>query len=229
MEQNVFRFTEHFGSDRRLIGRMHFSSVAIRLGCTASVIFVRGNKLYIGHVGDSSIVLGEGESLYQTWKGHRITRDHKPEDPSELKRIRESGGNVLCKGGVHRVVWNRQKFLHSSTNGTRHDQTKTTLEYEQIPFLAISRALGDLWSFNRETNLYSVSPEPELTVIEIDPNKHRCLILASDGLWNMITPEVAVEIVRNCDVKTEEMILKSDVRSSTLLSLEERRLRFLLV
>jgi hypothetical protein len=27
----------------------------------------------------------------------------------------------------------------------------------------------------------------------------------------MITPEAAVEIVRNCDVKTEEMILKSDV------------------
>ena len=189
----------------------HVELIILITGCTASVIFVRGNKLYIGHVGDSSIVLGEGESLYQTWKGHRITRDHKPEDPSELKRIRECGGNVLCKGGVHRVVWNRQKFLHTSSNGNRYEQTKTTIEYEQIPFLAISRALGDLWSFNRETNLYSVSPEPELTVIEIDPNKHRCLILASDGLWNMITPEVAVEIVRNCDVKTEEMILKSDV------------------
>jgi protein phosphatase 1D len=172
------------------------------------VIFVRGNKLYIGHVGDSSIVLGEGESLYKCWRANRITRDHKPEDPSELKRIRESGGNVLCKAGVHRVVWNRQKFLSSSTSN------RTTIEYEQIPFLAVSRALGDLWSLNNQTNLYSVSPEPELTVIEIDPNRHRCLILASDGLWNMITPEVAVEIVRNCDVKTEEMILKSEVNKS---------------
>jgi hypothetical protein len=27
----------------------------------------------------------------------------------------------------------------------------------------------------------------------------------------MITPEVAVEIVRHCDIKTEEMILKSEV------------------
>jgi hypothetical protein len=27
----------------------------------------------------------------------------------------------------------------------------------------------------------------------------------------MITPEIAVEIVRNCDVKTEEMILNSEV------------------
>ncbi|CAF0843797.1 unnamed protein product [Adineta steineri] len=178
-------------------------------GCTASVIFVRGNKLYIGHVGDSSIVIGEGDTLYKCWKANRITRDHKPEDPSELKRIRESGGNVLCKAGVHRVVWNRQKLITSS-NYYRNEHLRTTVEYEQIPFLAVSRALGDLWSLNKQTNLYSVSPEPELTVIEIDPNKHRCLVLASDGLWNMITPEVAVEIVRNCDVKTEEMILNSE-------------------
>ncbi|CAF3120594.1 unnamed protein product [Rotaria sp. Silwood2] len=29
------------------------------ISCTASVVFVRGNKLYIEHVGDSSIVIGE--------------------------------------------------------------------------------------------------------------------------------------------------------------------------
>ncbi|UJR29980.1 hypothetical protein I4U23_017527 [Adineta vaga] len=192
-------------------------------GCTASVCFVRGNKLYIGHVGDSAIVLGEGDALYKTWTANRLTRDHKPEDPLELKRIRESGGNVLCKAGVHRVVWNRQKsstttsshsyrhrHQHSVMTTTATTANGTTIEYEQIPFLAVSRALGDLWSLNAHTNLYSVSPEPELTVIEIDSTKHRCIILASDGLWNMITPEAAVEIVRNCDVKTEEMILKSD-------------------
>ncbi|CAF2856094.1 unnamed protein product [Rotaria sp. Silwood2] len=133
--------------------------------CTASVVFVRGNKLYIGHVGDSSIVIGEGETLYKCWKTNRITRDHKPEDPLELKRIRESGGNVLCKAGAHRVVWNRQKLITSS-NYYRNEHIKTTYEYEQIPFLAISRALGDLWSLNKHTNLYSVSPKPELTVIE---------------------------------------------------------------
>jgi len=187
-------------------------------GCTASVAFVRGNKLYIGHVGDSAIVLAEGETLYKSWLPNRLTRDHKPEDPLELKRIRDSGGNVLCKAGVHRVVWNRQKIQTNSSYRHRHQHSitttttmnGTTVEYEQIPFLAVSRALGDLWSLNTNTNLYSVSPEPELTVIEIDPNKHRCLILASDGLWNMITPETAVEIVRNCDIKTEEMILKSE-------------------
>ena len=180
--------------------------------------------MYIGHVGDSAIVLGEGESTFTSWKANRLTRDHKPEDPSELKRIRESGGNVLCKAGVHRVVWNRQKLNSHSSYQYRHrhstssstttstaTSTTATTEYEQIPFLAVSRALGDLWSLNSQTNLYSVSPEPDLAVIDIDSTKHRCLILASDGLWNMITPEMAVEMTRHCDVKTEEMILKSKV------------------
>ena len=185
-------------------------------GCTASVVFIRGSKLYVGHVGDSAIVLGEGESLYKSWKVQRLTRDHKPEDPLELNRIRESGGNVLCKAGVHRVVWNRQKsqsyrHRHQHSIATTTNVAGSPVEYEQIPFLAVSRALGDLWSFNSHTNLYSVSPEPELTVIEIDPSQHRCLILASDGLWNMITPEAAVEIVRSCDMKTEDMILKAEV------------------
>lgn len=185
------------------------------LGCTASVAFIRKNKLYIGHVGDSAIVLAESDSLYTSWKATRLTHDHKPEDPSEFKRIQESGGHVLCKSGVHRVVWNRQKLTSHSSQHHRHRHSTTTtttttttaassstIEYEQIPFLAVSRALGDLWSLNRQTNLYAVSPEPDLSVIKIDPDKHRCIILASDGLWNMITPENAVDIVRHCDLKS---------------------------
>ena len=43
-------------------------------------------------------------------------------------------------------------------------------------------------------------------------------IIANDDLWNMITPDIAVEIVRNCDVKTEEMILNSEVCQFLFLS-----------
>ena len=31
-------------------------------GCTASVIFIRNSKMYVGHVGDSGIVLGTQNS-----------------------------------------------------------------------------------------------------------------------------------------------------------------------
>lgn len=55
--------------------------------------------------------------------------------------------------------------------------------------------LGDLWSYNSEQNEFVVSPVPDVFVIDIDVNAHRCIILGSDGLWNMLTPQDAVNSV----------------------------------
>ncbi|CAL4946613.1 unnamed protein product [Urochloa decumbens] len=57
--------------------------------------------------------------------------------------------------------------------------------------LAMSRAIGDgyLKPF--------VSSEPEVTVTE-RTDDDECLILASDGLWDVVTNEMACEVVRAC-------------------------------
>ncbi|XP_066312892.1 LOW QUALITY PROTEIN: probable protein phosphatase 2C 9 [Miscanthus floridulus] len=57
--------------------------------------------------------------------------------------------------------------------------------------LAMSRAIGDgyLKPF--------VSSEPEVTVTERTDDEE-CLILASDGLWDVVTNEMACEVVRAC-------------------------------
>jgi protein phosphatase 1D len=47
---------------------------------------------------------------------------------------------------------------------------------------------GDLWSYNSEEDVFVVSPEPDTYVYPIDITKHRCLILGTDGAWNMLTP-----------------------------------------
>uniref|UniRef100_A0A0E0JQY5 protein-serine/threonine phosphatase n=1 Tax=Oryza punctata TaxID=4537 RepID=A0A0E0JQY5_ORYPU len=57
--------------------------------------------------------------------------------------------------------------------------------------LAMSRAIGDGY-----LKPY-VTSEPEVTVTErIDDDE--CLILASDGLWDVVTNEMACEVVRAC-------------------------------
>ena len=33
---------------------------------------------------------------------------------------------------------------------------------DEIPFLAVARSLGDLWSYNSEENVFVVSPEPDI-------------------------------------------------------------------
>ena len=61
-------------------------------------------------------------------------QDHKPDDPKELKRIENDGGQVLAKAGVQRVVWHRPKI---NTGPVRR-----STNVDNIPFLAIARALG---------------------------------------------------------------------------------------
>jgi len=57
--------------------------------------------------------------------------------------------------------------------------------------LAMSRAIGDGY-----LKPY-VSSEPEVTVTE-RTDDDECLILASDGLWDVVTNEMACEVVRAC-------------------------------
>lgn len=156
-------------------------------GTTASVAFIKNNKLYIGHCGDSGIILGiKDEKNPNKWKCEELTVEHKPECPNELRRIVACGGKVQPKQGIHRVVWFRNKSLYQGP-------TRRSTKIEEVPFLAVARSLGDLWSYNFATEKFVVSPEPDVSVHKIDVKQFKCLVLASDGLWNVM------DVSFNCD------------------------------
>ena len=55
-------------------------------GTTASIAFIRRGKIYIGHVGDSAIVLGvQDPDNPDIWRADPLTRDHKQESLGEKK------------------------------------------------------------------------------------------------------------------------------------------------
>jgi protein phosphatase 1D len=181
-------------------------------GTTASIAILRNNKLYVAHVGDSAIVIGEQKSKQHDdrFAAHCVTEDHKPESCKERARIEHCGGEVLVKAGVSRVVWKRPRLV----KGLRRRSIVT----DNIPFLAVARSLGDLWSYNSERDVYIVSPEPDVSVIELDSEKHRCLILASDGIWNMLSADDAVDYVwrwnrrqQLCRLKSSETLFGSGI------------------
>lgn len=132
-------------------------------GTTASCAFLRKGKLYIGHCGDSGIVLGRTNPKTGKWIAQPLTTEHKPESPEELRRIESCGGKVQEKQGTARVVWYRPKNPHQGP-------IRRNTRIEEIPFLAVARSLGDLWSYNYKTEKFVVSPEPDVSVLEIDPN-----------------------------------------------------------
>ncbi|KAG7279751.1 hypothetical protein CRUP_021367, partial [Coryphaenoides rupestris] len=162
-------------------------------GTTASVVVIRGNRMYVAHVGDSAVVLGvQDDSSDQFIKAVEVTQDHKPELPRERERIEGLGGSVIKKSGVNRVVWKRPRLSH---NGP----VRRSTVIDQIPFLAVARALGDLWSYDFYSGEFVVSPEPDTSVVTLDPKKHRYIILGSDGLWNMVPPQDAISMCQDND------------------------------
>ncbi|XP_059619618.1 uncharacterized protein LOC132263710 [Phlebotomus argentipes] len=165
-------------------------------GTTASVAFIRHGKIYIGHVGDSGIVLGYQDENNPQWKARQLTQEHKPESNVEKTRIMNSGGKVVTKSGVPRVVWTRPRLGHKGP-------VRRSTPIDEIPFLAVARSLGDLWSYNSELNEFVVSPDPDVRVISIDPKKFRCLIFGTDGLWNVLSASAAVETVHGAEVINE--------------------------
>lgn len=163
-------------------------------GSTASICIIRDGKLFIGHVGDSRVVVGHqepGAGLHSPWMSEQLTKDHKPEDPEEEVRIIIAGGRVAAARGVHRVVWKRE------IDPITGDSPK---EMEEIPFLAVARSLGDFWSYNPENDQFIVSPEPDVRMLKLNANDHRCVILASDGIWGMMDSRESVLYVQKAEM-----------------------------
>ena len=86
------------------------------------------------------------------------------------------------------VVWVRKRPVQVKT------RTTESCQVDRIPFLSVAKSLGDLWSVTQNKD-YLVSPLPDVYVHYFDLTKDKCIILASDGLWNMIKPQEAVKIV----------------------------------
>lgn len=66
--------------------------------------------------------------------------------------------------------------------------------------------IGDLWSYDFFSGEFVVSPEPDTSVHTLDPQKHKYIILGSDGLWNMIPPQDAISMCQDQEEKKYLMV-----------------------
>lgn len=71
----------------------------------------------------------------------------------------------------------------------KHDGT------ERLPFLNMARSLGDYWSA-RDTE-YIISPEPDVSVHDIQDSDF--IVLGTDGVWDVLSPQEAADVVHEVD------------------------------
>jgi len=155
--------------------------------------------LYVGNVGDSRFVMcrkrddGSLEAL-------QVTRDHKPDVDTEKERILKAGGRVERlpadkvgvgngTGGGEEVgkVDNAEDDLHD--NDEDRGPMRVWLADADVPGLAMSRSIGD-----EVSQRVGVIPVPEIFVYNLDEND-LFGVFASDGVWEFISNDQAVQIV----------------------------------
>lgn len=52
-----------------------------------------------------------------------------------------------------------------------------------------------MWSYNSETKEYVISPEPDVSVHPFNVETFRCLIIGTNGLWDVMDQNEAVGLV----------------------------------
>ena len=123
----------------------------------------------------------------------------------------------VSRKGVPRVVWERKKL------GEGPGQ-KSTVDF--IPFLSVSRSLGDFWSWSERTGKFAVSPQPDVTVHPLDASRQRFVVLASDGLWNVMSPQDVVDFVWDYETKEREEELMHQTRDVVRALIDEALYRW---
>jgi pyruvate dehydrogenase phosphatase len=177
-------------------------------GSCALVAYLEGNQLYIACTGDSRAVLGRKRSdggyyalelsADQTTKNPaeyaRLLEEHPGEDRTVVQRGRVLGGLMPTRAfGLFFLFFLKKKvffiiFLFNKNIGdARYKWPKETMDI-------LSRFGGKRPLPNYITPPY-VTAQPVVTTLTLDPSRDSFVILATDGLWDELTSDEAVQIV----------------------------------
>ncbi|OMJ73910.1 hypothetical protein SteCoe_27292 [Stentor coeruleus] len=138
-------------------------------GSTFVGVLIIGDTLLCANIGDSKAVIGS--IINNSCTAVELTKDHKPNRKDEADRIILHGGRIAShdQGGPLRIWFKDQN----------------------IPGLAMTRSVGD-----KASRLIGLISDPEIVERKLI-STDKFIVIASDGLWEFVTPRDAVEIVHN--------------------------------
>ncbi|KAI3465723.1 hypothetical protein Pfo_022386 [Paulownia fortunei] len=145
-------------------------------GSTAVTVVKQGPNLFMGNIGDSRAILGSKDSN-DSMIAIQLTVDLKPDLPREAERIKRCKGRVFALQDEPEVprVW---------------------LPFDDAPGLAMARAFGDFC-----LKEYGVISIPEFSH-RILSDRDKFVVLASDGVWDVLSNEEVVEIVSSAPTRS---------------------------
>ena len=152
-------------------------------GSTCVSVIYTPERLISANIGDSRAVLGRYDKESGKYKSIDLTRDHKPTEEDEAKRIIDNDGRI-------------QPFIDE---GEFIGPSRVWVKEDDVPGLAMTRSFGD-----RVAATVGVISEPEIKEWDLQ-NDDKFLIVASDGIWEFISSQECVQFVsqfyENNDIK----------------------------
>ena len=144
-------------------------------GSTCVSVLFTPNRICCINVGDSRCILGKYIEKENKWIPKNLSRDHKPSEPDEMQRIKKAGGIV-------------ESYRDNSGNFVGPERVwGINLDG---PGLAMSRSFGDEMGHS-----IGVVVDPEILEHFFD-KEDKFIVLGSDGIWEFISNEEVVEIVK---------------------------------
>jgi serine/threonine protein phosphatase PrpC len=177
----------------------------INCGTTALGAFIRGSSLLVFNIGDCHAVISSGG------KPRNLSEAHKPNRTDERERITRAGGWVTEERELYMARLHLMDIQDPLVNSLARNIDFVSI-YRVCGDLAVTRSIGDPdyksvipgqpvthwfpWPDGHDKifNADLVIPDPEMTLMTLT-SEDEFMILASDGLWDVINSIDAVKIV----------------------------------
>jgi serine/threonine protein phosphatase PrpC len=157
-----------------------------RSGATCTTVVLERGRLAVACVGDCRCVLGkvdgEGDPMALTYP-FVMTRDHRPELRDERERVEAAGARIDSI---------------RARDGSARGPLRVWQQEGEAPGLMVTRSLGDGLASS-----LGVIAVPEVFVVPLDRHS-RFLVVASDGVWDMLSNEEVTCIVKRLTHDPEE-------------------------
>lgn len=156
-------------------------------GAVACVVYINGLDMHIANTGDCAAVLGSINESGE-WETKRLTNEHNSDNLAEVRRI--TGDHPL---GERDTVIRGERLLGQlaplrAFGDFRYKWPADVLQKYAVPYYG-----EHVIPQNYFTPPY-LTAEPEISYHLINP-RDRFLIIATDGIWDFMTPTQAVKLV----------------------------------
>jgi len=158
------------------------------VGACCLVGIVCNGLLYVANAGDSRVVLGKVANPFKELKAVQLSTEHNASIESvreELRLLHPDDPNIVV---LKHKVWRVKGIIQVSRS--IGDAYLKRAEFNQEPLLPKFRVPE---RFEKPI----MRAEPTITVHKIHP-EDQFLIFASDGLWEHLSNQEAVDIVNSC-------------------------------